>query len=279
MRPVETVLTGADTAEAGEEVEQQCLLVGLRGVLPLRSGALEIRKPRPYALKLQADETQQAQAALLEQLLAAETRSKPVARPEKSRCSGLCAGRCLRSCCWPSCSPPCWGTRLLPAPALPADPNAPFNRFYQTVSALPESALVLVVTDYPPGFAGELEQAAVPVLTHLTRKNARLAFLSTSPISLDMGERLLARSRTVYIKNGQTPPPYTLGQDYLFLGYLPGGAAGVKGFAEQPQKMTGVDPVSGDLWQTDMLRGRGRAFPLSMPCWPSPMTRIQAGRG
>ncbi|MCS6993428.1 MAG: hypothetical protein NZP74_06295, partial [Anaerolineales bacterium] len=257
MRPVETMLTGVDAAEAGEEAEQQGPLAGLRSVLPSVPGVLEIRKPKPYPLKLQAGETQRTQAALLERLLSSETESKPVAAPEKVPL--------LRPLRWVLFGlltlavllPAILGSRFLSVPELPTDPNAPFNRFYDTLSAtVPNDALVLVVTDYPPGFAGELEQAAVPVVTHLMRKNARLTFLSTSPLSMEMGERLLQKSRAVYARNGQQPPSYVVGQQYLFLGYLPGGAAGVKGFAEQPQKMTGVDSVSGDLWQTDMLRDK-----------------------
>ncbi|GAB4484949.1 MAG: hypothetical protein OHK0010_02800 [Anaerolineales bacterium] len=256
MRPVETMLTGAESTDVGdEEVEHQGPLAGFRGVLPVAADATEIRKPRAYALKLQAGEAQRAQAALLERLLASETESKAVAPPEK--------GALLRPLRWTLFAiltlavliPSIFGTRALTTPMLATDPNVPFNKFYNTLAnAVPDGALILVVTDYQPGFAGEIEQAAVPVITHLIRKNAQMAFLSTSPVSLEMGERLLQKSRAFYARNGQQAPSYLPGKQYLFLGYLPGGAAGVKAFAEQPQRLTGVDSLSGDLWQTDMLR-------------------------
>ncbi len=258
MRPVESMLTGTESADIGDgEVEQQGPLAGFRSVLPVAADALEIRKPRAYALKLQVGEAQRARAALLENLLASETESKAVAPPEKAAL--------LRPLRWILFAiltlvvliPSILGTRAFPAPGLLTDPNAPFNKFYDTLAnTVPDGALVLVVTDYQPGFAGELEQAAAPVVTHLMRKNAQMAFLSSSPVSVEMGERLLEKSRTFYKKNGQDAPPYLFGEQYLFLGYLPGGAAGVKAFAEQPQRMTGIDSFSGDLWQTDLLRNK-----------------------
>jgi hypothetical protein len=256
MRPVESMLTGTESADIGdEEVEQRGPLAGFRSVLPVVADAMEIRKPRTYALKLQVNEAQRAQAALLESLLASESKSKAVAAPDK-----VALLRPLRWILFAILTlvvlvPSILGTRAFPAPGLPSDPNAPFNKFYDTLSnTIPDGALVLVVTDYQPGFAGEVEQAAVPVVAHLMRKNAQMAFLSTSPVSVEMGERLLQKSRAFYKKNGQDAQPYLFGEQYLFLGYLPGGAAGVKAFAEQPQRMTGIDSLSGDLWQRDMLR-------------------------
>ena len=256
MRPVESMLTGAESTDIGDgEIEQQGPLAGFRSVLPVAADALEIRKPRTYALKLQVGEAQRAQAALLESLLASESESKAVAAPDK-----VALLRPLRWILFAILTlvvlvPSILGTRAFPAPGLPTDPIAPFNKFYDTLSTtIPDGALVLVVTDYQPGFAGELEQAAVPVVTHLMRKNAQMAFLSTSPVSVEMGERLLEKSQAFYKKNGQDAQPYLFGEQYLFLGYLPGGAAGVKAFAEQPQRMTGIDSLSGDLWQRDMLR-------------------------
>ncbi len=258
MRPVESMLTGtAPVDTSDEEVERQGPLAGLRSVLPIPANALEIRKPKPYALKLQTDENQRGQAALLEQLLASENAAKSAPHPPKVSL--------LRPLRWALFGiltlsvliPAILGTHILPAPELPTDANAPFNKFYDTLANfVPDGAPVLVVTDYQPGFAGEMEQAAVPVIAHLMRKNAQMAFLSTSPMSIEMGERLLQKGRAFYDKNGQQVPSYQLGQQYLFLGYLPGGAAGVKAFAEQPQRMTGIDSLNGDLWQTDMLRNK-----------------------
>jgi len=258
MRPVESMLTGTESVDMDdEEIEQHGPLAGFRSVLPVASAAFAIRKPRAYALKLQVDETQREQAALLQQLLSSENESKTVAPTQE-----VSLLRPLRWILFAVLTlavliPAILGTRAFPAPVLPTDANAPFNKFYDTLAnSIPDGAPVLVVTDYQPGFAGEMEQAAVPVVTHLMRKNAQMAFLSTSPVSMEMGERLLQKGRTFYVKNGRDVPSYLFGEQYLFLGYLPGGAAGVKAFAEQPQRLTGVDSLSGDLWQTDMLRDK-----------------------
>ncbi len=259
MRPVESMLTGTESVDDGdEEIEQNGPLAGFRSILPVVADGLAIRKPKTYALKLQVDETQRKQAALLEQLLSSENKSKAVPAPQETTAL-------LRPLRWAlfailvlaALIPSIFGTRAFPAPALPNNANSPFSKFYDTLAnTVPDSAPVLVVTDYQPGFAGEMEQAAAPVVTHLMRKNAQMAFISTSPVSAEMGERLLRKGRAFYKKNGQDAPSYQPGKQYLFLGYLPGGAAGVKAFAEQPQRMTGVDSLNGDLWQTDMLRDK-----------------------
>ncbi len=258
MRPVESMLTGTESVDMGdEEVEQRGPLAGFRSVLPVAADAIAIRKPRTYALKLQVDENQRKQAALLEQLLSSENESMAVAPSQEVSLLQPLRWILFAVLALAVLIPSIFGTRAFSAPTLPTDANAPFNQFYNTlVNTVLNGTPVLVVTDYQPGFAGELEQAAVPVITHLMRKNAQMAFLSTSPVSVEMGERLLQKARSFYAKNGQDAPSYLFGEQYLFLGYLPGGAAGVKAFAEHPQKLTGIDSLNGNLWQTDMLRDK-----------------------
>jgi hypothetical protein len=102
-----------------------------------------------------------------------------------------------------------------------------------------------VVVDYQPGFAGELEMAAGPVITQLSQANVPLAFISTSPMGPYMADRLVK----VYAG------AYQLNTQYVNLGYLPGGAGGIKAFAEQPASTIGQDIILGNMWNTPALAG------------------------
>jgi hypothetical protein len=106
----------------------------------------------------------------------------------------------------------------------------------KTIQGIPESVPVLVVMDYEPALAGEMEAVAGPLLDQIvaTRK-PNLTFISTSPTGSALTERLLAR--TNISKSAPNGLGYQLNSQYFNIGYLPGGSAGVRGFVEQPKTM------------------------------------------
>jgi hypothetical protein len=135
---------------------------------------------------------------------------------------------------------------FFPLPDLPASssadaPNAEVRAFYERVEALPDAAKVLVIFDYQPGYAGEMEQTAGPVIGHLMSKNARMAFVSTLPTGVLMSERMMDAQNKI------STVQYKKGIEYADLGYLPGDAAGIQVFAENPN-ILGNDYQDGDLW-------------------------------
>jgi hypothetical protein len=83
------------------------------------------------------------------------------------------------------------------------------------------------------------------VFDQLMAKNARLAFVSTSPTGSYMAERLVQKFAKKY--------PYEPGTQYVNLGYLPGGAGGIQVFAEMPLATIGKDWFLGNLWGTEAL--------------------------
>jgi hypothetical protein len=92
---------------------------------------------------------------------------------------------------------------------------------------------VLVVIDYEPSHAGEMEAVGGPLLDQLVlARFPALSFLSTSPNGSALVERLMTKTRI------NQPAPdglaYQAGVQYFNLGYLPGGAAGVLGFLQAP---------------------------------------------
>jgi hypothetical protein len=92
------------------------------------------------------------------------------------------------------------------------------------VMGIPANGRVLVVVDYEPSLAGEMEAISAPLLDQIALlSQPNLSFVSTSPSGTALVERLMT--------NINTNQP---GVQYLNLGYLPGGSAGVLGFMQAP---------------------------------------------
>lgn len=227
MRPVETALPDAQSAHTVVDgpLEAEGPLAGLRGVLPLEGGLIQPGKPKAHAIRLQVSEAQQADANLLEQMLAAETEAEPLHGG-----GSLVSQRILR-----------WvisalllllvtfflaiRSQSVPLPAaLPAESNLTLP----VLDALPADAPVLMIFDYEPALAGELEAAAAPFVDRvLGLRHPRVTILSTSPTGAALAERFFART--------QTRHNYLPEQDYINLGYLPGGTTGILSFAANPR--------------------------------------------
>ena len=231
MRPVESVLSETPSVD-DQPTEKEGPLAGLRGVIPIAPIGSS-RRPKAFSLKLQATDEQQSSAALLEQILVGETSPRAMVsssffmsqRVLRWAITGLffivlSAVIALRS-------------QLLPvSAALPPDVNAAAN----AVAAIPDNSSVLVVVDYEPSLAGEMEAVSGPLLNQLVLLHKpQLVFLSTSPNSSALVERLMTNT-----KIGQPPPGglgYNAGEQYFNLGYLPGGSAGVLGFVSGPKQV------------------------------------------
>jgi hypothetical protein len=236
MRPVGAVI--GDVAPRPEDLplEREGPLAGLKGVLPLAAiGSL--RRPRPIPLTLQASTEQQASAAIFEEILLGETTPRPVvSTPE------MASQRTLR---WVIAGLIIFilsamifsGTQIMPvSPVLPpAAGNIP-----NVVLSIAENAPVLVVVDYQPALAGEMEAVSGPLLDQLVQlRHPYLAFLATSPSGNVLVERLL-RNTNISQPDGSG---YVAGQNYTNMGYLPGGESGVLAFLQSPQTAIPSSPV------------------------------------
>ncbi|HEX8992570.1 MAG TPA: hypothetical protein VF784_12900 [Anaerolineales bacterium] len=245
MRPVESAISTA--AGAGEDVATERLgpLAGLQGVLPaLPDAAVPSSKPRSQSLKLDANEQQQAHAALLDQILAAETSPIPV----KSAGALLRTQKALR-----------WGISALLILVLGAVvytrtqvfelptgvPNETVGAI-QAVEAIPADAPVLAVFDYQPSTVGEMEASGGSLMDHLLLlKHPKLVLLSTSPTGAALAERFMSTTLAdrAYARNVQ----------YVNLGYLPGGLAGVYNFAQSPRATVPLDFDARPAWESAIL--------------------------
>ena len=227
MRPVETALpTPVEMPPPAAEgpLEEKGPLAGLRGVLPLEE-LVQPGKPKAQGLRLQASQGQQSNATMLEQMLAAEMQAKPI------RGGGtLASQRVLR-----------WvitgvlvllavfflasGSQIVPLPAALSEES---NLAMPVLDSLPEGAPVLMIFDYEPALVGELESAAAPFVDRVIGlRHPRVTILSTSPTGAILAERFFADT--------QSRHDYKPGQNYINLGYLPGGTTGILSFAENPR--------------------------------------------
>lgn len=246
MRPVEAALPESSGGVSGAELETRGPLAGLHGVLPVVPGAATpSSKPKAHSIKLNADEEQQAHAALLEQILAAET--SPV--PMKAG-AVVTSQRVLRWLITALLGLAVAGvsfmnTQIFP---LPADVPIETSNALAAVEAVPADAPVLVVFDYEPSTVGEMEASGASLMDHLLLlKHPRLTLISTSATGPALAERFMS---SVVSTRG-----YQRGIQFINLGYLPGGLAGVYGFAQNPTMLLSPDDGSTALAQRYVMNG------------------------
>lgn len=227
MRPVDSGLPSSSGLMSGDQtLESRGALAGLQGVLPAMPGFAPTSKPKAYSIRLQASEEQQAQAALLEQILAAETEPVPL-----TSFSLLANSRALRLLLVVMLFAGLTAALLLGAQifAMPAGVPSEILGALQVAQSIPDGAPLLVAFDYEPARAGEMETAAAPLFDQmLLLHHPYLTFISTSETGAILAER--------FISGPLAGHNYQSGVGYLNLGYLPGGQMGILAFAQNPRK-------------------------------------------
>lgn len=226
MRPVEAVISDTHAVE-DLPTEKEGPLAGFKGVIPVVPIGSS-RRPQPVPLKLQATAEQQSSAAIMEQILASETSprallSTPVFTSQRT------LRRIIAIVMWVLLGTIVFmRTQILPvSPVLSTDADYASR----TLELIPDNSSVLVVLDYEPSLAGEMEAASGPLLNHLVLlRHPSLSFISTSPTGAGLVERLLKNTNI----NTSTGLGYQSGQNYFNLGYLPGGEAGMLTFIQSP---------------------------------------------
>ena len=208
-------------------------LAGLSGLLYTEEKIFRPLHPPVLLPKLRVSGTQRAHVDLLVSMLEAEGEALIDVRPSRRRNYSqkisiwLISLVLLGAIFWPLTT-----TGLpTPAPALPEESQ----EAYRLVEALSSGDPVLVVVDFEPGFTGELEAGAAPVLDHVMLKGATLALVSSSPTGPLLGERFITQTLAQH--------QYTRNLQYVNLGFIPGGAFGIASFSQDP---LGTLPVTLD---------------------------------
>ena len=252
LRPVESVVdTKTPLLDEDQAAEQSGPLAGLRGVLPAEPGMGFLRKPPAYSTKIQVSDGQQRYASYLEKLVEGEADSRV---PETTR---MPSNRLLR-----------WliaillflavglpfttgantnGAQIAPATSLVSSDLGASSKI---IAGLAANVPVLVAFDYDPALSGELEAVAAPLMDQLLAKNVPLAFISTSPTGPALAEHFLLSTPLVNMYQ------YQSGVQYVNLGYLAGGPAGILYFANNPTEAMQFTPAGQSVaWGTGPLQG------------------------
>lgn len=236
MRPVEPGGIPQALYSSDQTLESRGALAGLQGVLPAAPGFTPTSKPKSYSIKLQTSDEQMAHAEILEQILAAEASPVPI-----ESLPSLGASRGLR-----------WFLAILftlvalvtlsmrtQVFRLPfAAPNQ-VREAQAVVKSIPENSPLLVVFDYEPSRAGEMEAISAPLFDMLN--NPRLTFLATNETGATLAEHFAAGSLS--------------GSTYSNLGYLSGGQLGIRAFVQDPTRIAPVDIHSQPAWISTTLQG------------------------
>jgi hypothetical protein len=235
MRPMEAVISETTSVEDQPE-EKEGPLAGLRGVIPSVPIGFSMR-PKPISLKLQATSEQQASAALLEQILGSETSPRTLITSTVVASQQVLRWTVAGIVLLVLSAMIILGSQSMPLPSAALPPA--MQSAADALESIPDNGRVLVIADYEPALAGEMEAVGGPLLIHMVSlRHPTLSFLSTSPNGPGLVERLLTNT------NISQPEGlgYQAGVQYFNLGYLPGGSAGVLGFIESPAR---IIPSSG----------------------------------
>jgi hypothetical protein len=238
MRPVAAVISETTPSVADQPTETEGPLAGLQGVIPIAPIGSS-RRPKAVSLKLQASDEQQASAALLEQILGSETSPRTLVAS-----SFVAPQQWLRWTLTGLFLIVLSAVMFIRSQSMPVSASLPVEagNISNVVMNIPAGSKVLVVIDYEPSLAGEMEAISGPLLDQmilLTHPN--LSFISTSPNGAVLVERLMGST-----KINQPAPDgfgYQAGSQYLNLGYLPGGATGVLGFITSPGQISSLADV------------------------------------
>jgi hypothetical protein len=246
MRPVEAVVESKSSELNETEVtELSGPLAGLNGVLPSGPGLGMLRKPPAYSSKLQVSDGQQRYATVLEQLVSGETHPRTVGSVHlrsNRLWRWLIAGLLILAAGLPFAS----SAHFAPATLLVSSDKGASS---QIIDGLPANKPVLVAFDYEPALSGELEAVAAPIMDQILSKGIPLGLLSTSPTGPALAENFFKTTSLVNVHQ------YRNGEQYVNLGYLAGGPAGISYLANS---LTDAMPLSVDgtpAWDSGPLQG------------------------
>jgi len=244
MRPVEAAAPEPmDQDDTFKQVVGSGPLSGLSGVLPAEVGAAPLKKSTGYSVKLQVSDTQQAHAAMLEEMVKAEGIPRPL--PGRPILSSQYFLRVLIfivlvvAILWPVIT----GSQSVALPSFSQETFDASNLINKLLSGAP----VLLAVDYTPALSGELDAASGAVLDHLMVRGAYLTLVSTNPTGPAQAERLLQEVNTRYDHQ------YLDNAQYLDLGYIPGGSSGLLGFVQAPQQVLPYTVAGEGAWDIGPL--------------------------
>jgi hypothetical protein len=232
LKPTEAIPPPSPAEFAGEPAETSGPLTGLRGVLPL---AVAVAEPHPASKPLVPVERKDG-AHLFDAILA-----EPVVEAEAPVAKKVRRVWTVRPLIYLLLALAVIVPFTLPANLAGSTvkiSRTPAAEFYDVIQSLPGNSTVLLVFDYDPSLAAEMDLQANAVVRDLVRHRVKIIALST----LETGPQLAQRILDSAVSNAN---PYRYGSDYLNLGYLPGHEAGLAQLAAKGLPANAKDFVQG----------------------------------
>jgi hypothetical protein len=250
MRPVETFQSVVEIeSEEDQAVESVGPLAGLRGVLMAEPVVAMPRTSQGGSMQLSVSERQFAQAELLQRMVREEQREEPAQAAGGPRLAfirwGITAVLFLAAA-----MPSVMGFPTFRQPIL--EPRE-LGALFQLVNGLPSDEPALFVFDYEPGYSGEMDAVAGPLLEQVTARGIPIVTMSTKPTGSPMAVRLVGRFGQKY--------GYENGVDLIHLGYLSGGPTAIQLFAIAPREAilrgfslpVGLTQAADSAWESAVL--------------------------
>lgn len=230
--------------DSGGDLEVEGPLAGLQGILPAKPGITQIKTPPAYSTRIRITETQQNQINIIRKMLEEEGKEEPIPVP-----SLLSPQRTFR---WIIGFLLILGMSLLilidgqffPIPDINGIPGDILDTT-RIISTLADQKPSLIAFDYQPGMSGEMHAVSAALIHHLILKGSKLTLISTLPTGPAIGE--------YFIQNIQSEHNYIRGEDYINLGFIPGGASGLFAFSQTPQLIIQQSLDGGNPWDSNLL--------------------------
>lgn len=229
------------------DIELSGPLAGYQGVLPGKDAVMHYTKPPLYTSTLQVTEKQRIYSTLFDTMIAEEKKvdekaaGKTSVPPQILRLivGILMIGLVIIALLFNA------NAAVLPA-LYPAE-NVAFYNSIQSLSSLDSISSILVGLDYEAGLSGEVGTAATAVMQDLMAGNANLVFVSVNPTGPALASDLVTRAN-------QAVPEYSAAEHVVNLGYLPGGATALAGFAASPPRAAPVTADGKSTWNSESLQ-------------------------
>ncbi|MFO8035476.1 MAG: zinc ribbon domain-containing protein [Anaerolineales bacterium] len=249
MRPVVESSDTSGLAEDEEYIENYGPLAGIPSVLPAEAEIDQIRAEdvKDLTFDLKVTKTQREYTSLLENVISQERKVKPSPKPTKiptQRILRWFIALILLLSVGASIVAGGWGD-IQPTGGDP-DPDGGYTALYEMIDGLEEEDTALIVFDYQPALAGELNATASGVVDHLLSQKSYVALVSTQPTGPSLAEYFISRT--------QAEHEYQHGKDYINLGYIPGQTAGVLSFSIAPREIVPIAFNGANAWGSPPLK-------------------------
>jgi hypothetical protein len=240
IRPVDVGSSASGDDEADAYEERVGVLAGMRGVLRAEPVVAQPRKSLVQVQKLAISKEQATQAQVLSDLLAEANQTRPTAKRRPAYWPIIERVLVVLALMLAVFTTLQFSPNLFP---LPQTIDVKTSEAYTLLDQAPPQKPVLVIFDYEPAQAGELEPGATAIIKHLLLRGITVVGASTQPVGAALGNNVLEQVAVDLSEHYS----YTYGTHYLTLGYIPGGAVGIGQFAANPSGIFPNTPLGRDF--------------------------------